>query len=98
MKGLGQGSDAEFVDALYAQLLSRGADPGGRQDMLARLAGGASRLELVDLVLASAEFQAIRRTLRFAQPGHFYSPHPGAREMQEHATFDWDRATLPAID
>lgn len=91
-------SNEAFVDALYWNLLSRGPDPGGRKGMLAMLARGAERLDVIDVFLQSPEFTGIRQPLTFAPPGHFYSPHPGRPEIEAHRSFDWTGAEPAAID
>lgn len=96
--GLTECSDEQFVQALYRNLLRREPDRDGARAMLRGLSRGGSRLEAIDMVLRSEEFLSWRRALGFAAPGHFYSPHPGSRELQEHRAFDWDRNDLPGVD
>lgn len=90
--------DEQFVAWLYINLLARPVDDQGRRWMLDLLAKGASRLNLVDLLVGSEEFLSIRRPLLFAPPGHFYSPHPGNAEIHAHQNFDWARNEIPGID
>jgi hypothetical protein len=98
VKGLRDASHERFVDELYLKLLARSPDPDGRQAMLALLAKGVDRLDVIDVFLRSEEFNRNRHPMVFAPPGHFYSPHPGPAEIAAHRGFDWDRAALPGID
>jgi hypothetical protein len=91
-------ADGEFVDNLYRKLLSREPDPEGRAAILEMLRKGADRLDILDMFFRSEEFEGIRQAIAFARPGHFYSPHPGRREIDAHNQFDWDRGPLPGID
>lgn len=53
-------TDGEFVDALYADLLARPADPGGRAYWLRKLASGTSRASVVASYVTQPE--SIRAT------------------------------------
>lgn len=54
------GTDGGFVDALYADVLARPADAGGRAFYLARLAGGQSHTQVARALLASTEGRGAR--------------------------------------
>lgn len=51
---------ADYVDALYEELLGRHADPGGLNTWVAALESGMSRLQLVSLLWNSAEHRAFQ--------------------------------------
>jgi predicted O-methyltransferase YrrM len=91
-------ADGEFVDNLYRKLLSREPDPDGRAAILEMLRKGEDRLDILDMFFRSEEFDGIRLAIAFARPGHFYSPHPGRREIDAHNQFNWERGPLPGID
>ncbi|MFV0522896.1 MAG: DUF4214 domain-containing protein [Acidimicrobiales bacterium] len=56
--------DAQFVDLLYANVMTRGADAGGRDYWSGRLAGGLSRGSMLVGFSQSAEFVLATGTLR----------------------------------
>src|SRR5690348_12784532 len=87
--------DREFIDHLYRTLLMREPDEGGRQHWLAQLAKGRDRLDLMGSFVEGPEFSGFRKALRFAPPGHFYSPHPSHEAIEAHHRFDWSRGPLP---
>ena len=95
---LAQMGAAEFVDHLYRKLLFREPDEPGRRHWVAEVERGRDRLEVVEAFLNVGELDSLRRQVRFAAPGHFYSPHPSEQAVEAHHGFDWTRGPLPAID
>ncbi len=52
-------SNADFVNALYLQILGRAADPGGFNSFVASLAAGTSRLDVAADILFSSEANSL---------------------------------------
>ncbi|MCO8128021.1 DUF4214 domain-containing protein [Acidimicrobiia bacterium EGI L10123] len=53
--GVVGGRDGDYVDSLYARLLERAPDPGGRQQWLDQLRAGLSRTSVADAFYGSVE-------------------------------------------
>jgi hypothetical protein len=71
----------EFIDFCYSKILGRTPDPGGKEHYLKQLNEGVSKYEILISFLNSEEYtQRIKYlmdpTIKFAPPGHFYSPLP----------------------
>src|SRR5690606_34630461 len=52
-------TDEQFVGQMYQHILGREADPSGLAYWAAQLAGGASRADIIELVLESAEGRSV---------------------------------------
>jgi hypothetical protein len=87
---------AEFVAVAYRELLQRAPDAEGLAYYVKRLDEGAARLDVVKALVVSQEFFELlcgqrfgahvgTPFLRFALPGHFYSPIPSADAVEQFA-------------
>lgn len=92
---------ARLVRNLYAGLLRREPEPGAVEQWASKLEGGRDINEIIELFLASEEFNRLSRSENrlFVPPGHFYSPIVNVEEVRP----QFDKApphpaALPAID
>lgn len=71
-------ADANYVDAIYHEVLGRAADPGGLSNWVYELAAGLSRLDFVQLLWDSAEHRTQQIDADYSQ---FLHRTPGANEL-----------------
>lgn len=106
-KLLQNATDDEFLTYCYRYFFAREPDPDGRRHHLAALAGGLTRMALVQAFVSSDEFvnkfndgrgpaalNPHSPFQRFAPEGHFYSPIPALDDLDA----SYDRLTLDEID
>lgn len=71
----------EFIDYCYSRILGRVPDPEGKECYIELLSKGVSKHEMLISFLNSDEYTERVKyltspTIKFAPPGHFYSPLP----------------------
>src|SRR4051794_40569670 len=91
-------SDANFVDWCYRQILRREADESGRHHYVQALERGQSRLELVEELFTSAEYEDRFAACRIFPPGYPLSPLPSGTDIEQHRAFDFHPPDVPAVD
>ncbi|HTS17802.1 MAG TPA: class I SAM-dependent methyltransferase [Verrucomicrobiae bacterium] len=74
-------SNEEFVEFCYQRVLRRASDPQGREEKIAALNRGLSRLDLLLQFLDCPEF--LSRASEWVPPGHFYSPIPNLQDIAD---------------
>ena len=65
-----------FIEKCYQQIFDRSADGKSKAFYVNKLNAGMTRLQLIDSLFASQEFQSRKRNKEFVPPGHFYSCVP----------------------
>jgi hypothetical protein len=81
--------DDDFVEFCYAKLLKRQADSNGKQYYIQKLKEGVSRIEIVEEFILSEEYSLYsfyenNPFIKFAPPGHFYSPLPKIEDINNY--------------
>lgn len=69
-------SDDDFIENCYQQILDRSVDEKSKAFYTNKLNVGMTRLQLIDSLFASQEFQSRKKNKEFVPPGHFYSCVP----------------------
>ena len=96
-------SDEAFVQYCYANLLHCEVDERVMQGYLLALSRGMDRLEVIEQIVNSLEFQAQLGTQdkqypEFVPGGHFYSVIPSDEAVNAMRSFDWQPADIPAVN
>jgi hypothetical protein len=78
----------EFIYYCYNWILGRNPDPDGKEHYIKLLNAGVSKHEILISFLNSDEYAERRNslmnpTIKFAPPGHFYSPLPNIDDIQK---------------
>ena len=78
----------EFIDYCYNKVLGRIPDPEGKEYYVKLLNKGVSKHEILISFLNSEEYAErvkylMSPTIKFAPPGHFYSPLPNIEDISE---------------
>jgi hypothetical protein len=78
----------EFVNYCYRQILDRFPDPLGKQHYLKLLNKGVPKFDILISFLNSDEYAKRQKillnpTIKFAPPGHFYSPLPDITTVKQ---------------
>lgn len=78
----------EFIDFCYSKILGRTADSGGKEHYLKQLNENVSKYEILISFLNSEEYAKrikylMDPTIKFAPPGHFYSPLPNIDDVSK---------------